>query len=93
MTRLLDEELAFGFNGGPGVEAAMLNTGEVVAAYETGAHCRVWELAPGAAARAISPVGLEVFGLCGRQPRRSTRRGSGSTGQLVWNIREKDKTT
>jgi alpha-beta hydrolase superfamily lysophospholipase len=58
---LMDERLAFGFNGGPGIDAAALGTGEVIARYEKGACSRVWALAPGASPEPITPDGFEVF--------------------------------
>ena len=59
---LLDEELAFGFNGGPSINAAVLETGDVFAAFETGDHTRVCALAPGMdGPEPISPEGFEVF--------------------------------
>ncbi len=61
METLLDEQLAFGFNAGPGIAAVTLRTGEVLAAFEKGACTRVWDLAPRMSPKAISPEGFEVF--------------------------------
>jgi prolyl oligopeptidase family protein len=61
MEMLLDEDLAFGFNGGPGISAVALSTGEVLAAYENGGCSQVWTLAPGTSPRPISPNEFEVF--------------------------------
>ncbi len=58
---VMDQQVAFGFNGGPGMKAVVLGCGEVLAAYENGACTRVWALAPDAPARPVSPDGLEVF--------------------------------
>jgi hypothetical protein len=61
MDTLLDQKVAFGFNGGPGINAVTLNSGEVLAAYEDGACSQVWTLAPEVSPQPISPVGFEVF--------------------------------
>ena len=61
METLMDEHVAIGFNGGPGINAATLSTGEVLAGYESGACTQVWTLAPGASPKPISPDGFEVF--------------------------------
>lgn len=61
METLMDEHLAFGFNGGPGIRAVTLGTGEVLAAYESGACTRVWSLEPKGPPKPISPDGFEVF--------------------------------
>lgn len=61
MQTLLEERVAFGFNGGPGIDAKALGSGEVLAAYESGTCTQIWTLAPGAPARPISPDGYEVF--------------------------------
>lgn len=61
METLLDEDLAFGFNGGPGISAVALSTGEVLAAYENGKCSQVWTLAVGTSPKPISPDEFEVF--------------------------------
>src|SRR5215213_865324 len=61
METLLHQEVAFGFNGGPGINAVILNSGEVLATYEDGACSQIWTLAPGVSPQPISPVGFEVF--------------------------------
>lgn len=58
---LMDEQVAFGFNGGPGISAVTLSTGEVLAGYESGTCSRVWTLAPGSSSKPISPDDFEVF--------------------------------
>lgn len=58
---LMDEHLAFGFNGGPAIEVVTLKTGEVLARYENGPCCQVWSLSPSALPTPISPDGFEVF--------------------------------
>lgn len=58
---LMDERVAFGFNGGPAIHAVVSDSGEVFAAYESGACSRVWRLAPGVAPEPVSPEGLEIF--------------------------------
>ena len=58
---VLDEHVAFGFNGGPAISAVALSTGGVLAGYETGLCTQVWSVVPGARPRPISPAGFEVF--------------------------------
>src|SRR5262249_15073202 len=58
---LMDEHVAIGFNGGPGIRVSTLSTGEVLAAYENGPCTQLWLLAPGESPRPISPDGFEVF--------------------------------
>jgi alpha-beta hydrolase superfamily lysophospholipase len=61
MATLLDERVSFGFNGGPGINAKILGSGEVLAAYENGACTQISSLTPGVPAKPISPAGFEVF--------------------------------
>jgi alpha-beta hydrolase superfamily lysophospholipase len=58
---LMDEGVAFGFNGGPAVQAVALKSGEVLAVFEGTTCSQIWLLAPGAPPKPISPAGFEVF--------------------------------
>jgi dienelactone hydrolase len=58
---LMDEQVAIGFNGGPGISAVQLSDGQVLAGYENGICTRVWRVAPGEPPEPISPEGFEVF--------------------------------
>lgn len=61
METLMDENVAFGFNGGPAIQAIALKSGEVLAAFENTLCSQIWLLSPGASPRCISPAGFEVF--------------------------------
>ena len=61
METLMDEHVAFGFNGGPAMQAMALKSGEVLAVFESTTCSQIWLLAPGASPKPISPAGFEVF--------------------------------
>jgi hypothetical protein len=61
MDILMEDQVAVGFNGGPGITAITLSTGEVLAAYENGDCTQIWKLAPNASPQTVSPDGFEVF--------------------------------
>lgn len=61
METLMDDHVAFGFNGGPAIQAMALKSGEVLAAFESTTCSQIWLLAPCAYPKPISPAGFEVF--------------------------------
>jgi len=61
MDTLMEDQVAVGFNGGPGIAAITLSTGEVLAAYENGDCTQIWKLTPNASPQTVSPDGYEVF--------------------------------